>query len=49
MSGRKVGDFCHILENVVNFELLRRGHDVYVGKTNELGEYQHVIKRDKKL
>lgn len=49
MLGKKVGNFGHILENVVYFELLRRGHDVYVGKTNELGEYQHVIKRDKKL
>ena len=35
MLGRKVGNFGHILENVVYFELLRRGYDVYVGKIDE--------------
>lgn len=35
MLGRKVGSFGHILENVVYFELLRRGYDVYVGKIEE--------------
>ena len=35
MLGRKVGDFGHILENVVYFELLRRGYDVYIGKIDE--------------
>lgn len=35
MIGRKVGNFGHILENVVYFELLRRGYDVYVGKIDE--------------
>ena len=35
MLGRKVGDFGHILENVVYFELLRRGYDVYVGRIEE--------------
>lgn len=35
MLGRKIGDFGHILENVVYFELLRRGYDVYIGKIEE--------------
>ena len=35
--GRKIGDFGHILENVVYLELKRRGYDVYIGK---MGEYE---------
>ena len=35
MLERKIGDFVHILENVVYFELLRRGYDVYIGKIDE--------------
>ena len=35
--GRKIGDFGHILENVVYLELKRRGYDVYIGK---IGEYE---------
>ena len=35
MLGRKIGDFGHILEYVVYFELLRRGYDVYIGKIDE--------------
>ena len=35
MLGRKIGDFGYILENVVYFELLRRGYDVYIGKIEE--------------
>ena len=37
MLGRRIGDYGHILENVVYLELLRRGFDVYVGK---VGEYE---------
>lgn len=33
--GRKVGDFGHVLENIVYLELLRRGYEVFIGKVDE--------------
>ena len=33
--GRKIGDYGHVLENVVYLELLRRGYDVFIGKVDE--------------
>ena len=35
MLGRKVGDYGHVLENVVYLELLRRGYDVFIGKVDD--------------
>lgn len=32
--GRKIGDYGHVLENVVYLELLRRGYDVFIGKVD---------------
>ena len=33
--GRKIGNYGHVLENVVYLELLRRGYDVFIGKVDE--------------
>lgn len=49
MLGRKIGDFGHILENVVYFELLRRGYDVYIGKIDEYEVDFVAINKDGRL
>ena len=36
MLGFRNSDFGHVIENIVYFELLRRGYDVSVGKTDTL-------------
>lgn len=33
--GRKIGDYGHIIENVVYLELLHRGYDVFIGKMDD--------------
>ena len=33
--GRKIGDYGHILENIVYLELVRRGYDVFIGKVDD--------------
>ena len=33
--GRKIGDYGHILENIVYLELMRRGYDVFIGKVDD--------------
>ena len=33
--GRKIGDYGHVLENIVYLELLRRGYNVFIGKIDE--------------
>ena len=47
--GRKIGDFGHILENVVYLELLRRGYDVFIGKVEEYEVDFVAVNKDGKL
>lgn len=49
MLGRKIGDFGHILENVVYFELLRRGYEVYIGKIDDYEVDFVAINKDGKI
>lgn len=49
MLGRKIGDYGHILENVVYLELIRRGYDVYIGKFDEYEVDFVAINKDGKL
>ena len=47
--GRKIGDYGHVLENVVYLELIRRGYDVYIGKVDENEVDFVAINNDGKL
>lgn len=33
--GRKIGNYGHVLENIVYLELIRRGYDVFIGKVDD--------------
>ena len=47
--GRKIGDYGHILENIVYLELLRRGYEVFIGKVDEYEVDFVAINKDGKL
>lgn len=47
--GRKIGDYGHILENIVYLELLRRGYDVFVGKVDDYEVDFVAINNDGKI
>ncbi len=47
--GRKIGDYGHILENVVYLELLRRGYDVFIGKVEDYEVDFVAINKDGRL
>lgn len=47
LLGTRGTDVGHILENVIYLELRRRGHEVYVGKLDEL-EVDFVVKEPKR-
>ena len=47
--GRKIGDYGHILENIVYLELLRRGYEVFIGKVDEYEIDFVAINKDGKV
>ena len=47
--GRKVGDYGHVLENIVYLELLRRGYEVFIGKVDEYEIDFVAINKDGKI
>ena len=47
--GRKIGDYGHILENIVYLELLRRGYEVYIGKFDDYEVDFIAINKDGKI
>ena len=42
MLGFRNSDFGHVIENIVYFELIRRGYDVAIGK-NDTSEIDFVV------
>jgi len=49
LLGLRNVDYGHVLENIVYFELLRRGYEVYVGKLGNLEVHFVAVSPDNKI